>query len=83
MANPQQPELRRSEQVPALNPDAQEAELEARRDNRKREERRLVDPPPTESADSTGSDADGRPQDQPDLDAVAEQLGTADGRSSS
>lgn len=80
MANPQQPELRRSGQVPALNPDALEAELEARRRNRRREERRLEDPPPDSdgSPGSDGTDADGRPQDKPDPDAVAEQFGTAD-----
>ena len=71
MPNPQQPELRRSEQTPALTPDAIESELEA-------------DPnrptPPTDDAlnrpGQPDDGAEGRDQDKPDLDDVADQLGT-------
>lgn len=70
MANPQQPELRRSEQTPALSPDAIESELESAQ--------------PDLIGDDTPGPIDGPPradhdvddQDKPDLDDVAEQLGT-------
>lgn len=72
MANPQQPELRRSETTPTLTPDAIESELEAERQSVPGEDPSLADDrrPPAD-----GEQAD---QDKPDLDAVAEQLGTVD-----
>ena len=71
MANPQQPELRRSGQVPALNPNASEAELSAQK-------------PPSSDGRVGDVPAEQRPghhpdheQDKPDLDAFAERLGVA------
>ena len=71
MANPQQPELRRSGRVPALDPDASEAKLSAEA--------------PPEPGDTIGdAPEEQRPghrpekdQDKPDLDAFAERLGVA------
>lgn len=70
MSKPQQPELRRSERVPALSPDAMEAELEATPEID-------VDPPPPNGPDTDGPVADGTApvQDKPDLDEMAEALG--------
>lgn len=69
MAKPQQPELRRSGKVPALDPDATEAARSADR--------------PTDATPSEELPPDQRPghhpddeQDKPDLDAFAERLGT-------
>ncbi len=69
MSNPQQPEVRRSERVPALTPDASEAELSARTIP-------AVDSPdgPVPEAQRPGSPSGGAP-DTPDLDAFAERLG--------
>ncbi len=69
MANPQQPELRRSAKVPALDPDASESKLSA-------QDR------PTPGGNVGDVPEDQRPghhpdhdQDKPDLDAFAERLG--------
>lgn len=69
MANPQQPELRRSERIEALSPDATEALQHARR------------PPSTTSEhgpipeSNRAGHHDEHEQDKPDLDAFAERLG--------
>lgn len=69
MANPQQPELRRSERVPSLEPDATEAA-------------RSAQSPPSDSEADGPVPEDQRPghhpdheQDQPDAAAFAERLG--------
>lgn len=71
MAKPQQPELRRSERVPALDPDASEAVLSAE-----------TVPSPTDPDGPVPEEQ--RPghqpddvQDKPDMDAMAERLGIA------
>lgn len=71
MAKPQQPELRRSGKVPALDPDASESKLSAQ-------------PVPTVGDTVGDTPEDQRPghrpehdQDKPDLDAFAERLGVA------
>ncbi len=69
MPNPQQPELRRSGQVPALNPDASEGELAAQ--GRPSSDGR-VGPAPEEQRPGHHPDHE---QDKPDLDAFAERLG--------
>ena len=74
MANPQQPELRRSEQIPALSPDASEAELEARR-QRKRPSNPQVESPQSGNHSTHREPSGERAPDQPDPDAVAEQFG--------
>lgn len=70
MPNPQQPEVRRSERVPALDPDASEAVLSAQ------ESPPAVDSPdgpvPEEQRPGHRPEQD---QDKPDLDAMAERLG--------
>ena len=70
MPNPQQPEVRRSEKVPALDPDASEAVLSAQ-----------APLPAVDSPDGPVPE-DQRPghrpaqdQDKPDLDAMAKRLG--------
>lgn len=70
MPNPQQPEVRRSERVPALDPDASEAVLSAQ------------EPLPAVDSPDGPVPGDQRPghrpeqdQDKPDLDAMAERLG--------
>lgn len=68
MPNPQQPELRRSENVPALSPDAAAAEVEAR-ENASLSSQQNHRPP----RDDQGPD-----QDQPDLDDVADAHGVDD-----
>lgn len=69
MANPQQPELRRSGKVPDLDPDATEAVLSA-------EERpktsRARKPVPEEQQPGHHPDEE---QDKPDMEAFAERLG--------
>lgn len=69
MANPQQPELRRSGNVPALDPDASEAELSAR--DRPNTGGNVGDVPEEQRP---GHHPD-QEQDKPDLDAFAERLG--------
>ncbi len=71
MPNPQQPELRRSERVPALDPDASEAKLSAQRRNRRRPTAPNT-PVPDDQQPGHHPDHD---QDKPDLDAFAERLG--------
>lgn len=69
MAKPQQPELRRSERVPALSPDASEAELSAQSIPS------TTDPDapiPEEQRPGHDPEVD---QDKPDMDAMAERLG--------
>lgn len=69
MPNPQQEELRRSGNVPALNPDAVEAARAADRRIAENESRAPVPP------DQRPGHHPGRDQDKPDLDAFAEALG--------
>ena len=69
MAKPQQPELRRSERVPALSPDASEAELSAQSIPS------TTDPDaPVPDEQRPGHDLE-VDQDKPDMDAMAERLG--------
>lgn len=73
MANPQQPELRRSEQVPALHPDAMEAVLEAQGD-------KDLDAGASPSAGGVHEQPEDRgeaDQDKPDLDDFAAKFGIA------
>jgi hypothetical protein len=71
MAKPQQPELRRSARVPALDPDASEAELSGR-------DRPVSGPQvgdvPEEQRPGHHPEHE---QDKPDLDAFAARLGVA------
>ena len=72
MANPQQPEVRRSEKNPALSPDAIRARLEAQRNDRETAEL-LV-----EGLDATNGHTQAEPgqqQDQPDPDDFAQAFG--------
>lgn len=69
MAKPQQPELRRSGTVPALDPDATEAVLSAQDDPKTSGSR---GPVPAEQRPGHHPDDE---QDKPDLDAFAERLG--------
>ena len=71
MANPQQPELRRSERVPALDPDASEAELSGRRRPETTDRSGEI---PEEQRPGHRPDDE---EDKPDLDAFAERLGVA------
>jgi hypothetical protein len=69
MANPQQPELRRSGKVAALDPDATETDLTAHdRPKRKGGTRKV----PAEQRPGHHPEVE---QDKPDLDAFAERLG--------
>ena len=69
MAKPQQPELRRSERVPSLSPDASEAELSAQ------SVPATTDPDaPIPEEQRPGHDPE-FDQDKPDMDAMAERLG--------
>lgn len=70
MPNPQQPELRRSERVPALDPDATEAKLTAERKLREPTDPRA--PVPEHQRPGHHPDQD---QDKPDMDAFAARLG--------
>lgn len=71
MAKPQQPELRRSEQIPALSPDAIVSELEANHPDG------LEKPTGDEEFFRRPSTSDGAAnEDKPNLDDVADQLGT-------
>lgn len=75
MPKPQQPELRRSEQVPDLAPDAAEGEIEAQKVPDETVPGGPVPP------DQQPGASDDRPQDKPDPDAFAERLGvTGDDR---
>ena len=69
MAKPQQPELRRSGAVPALDPDATEAVLSAQDDPKVS---RSGGPVPDEQRPGHHPDDE---QDKPDLDAFAQRLG--------
>lgn len=69
MAKPQQPELRRSERVPALDPDASEAELSAQATPS------VTDPDGPVPAEQQPGHDHGPDEDQPPLDAMAERLG--------
>ena len=69
MAKPQQPELRRSGTVPALDPDATEAVLSAQDDPKTSSSR---GPVPDEQQRGHHPEDE---QDKPDLDAFAERLG--------
>lgn len=71
MAKPQQPELRRSGKVPALDPDATEAKRSADR------RRRTTDPDAPVPEDSRPGHHPEHDQDKPDLDRFAERLGVA------
>lgn len=71
MAKPQQPELRRSGRVPALDPDASEAKLSAQRTYRG------SDPDGPVPADQRPGHHPANEQDQPDLDKFAERMGIA------
>lgn len=71
MPNPQQPELRRSERVPALDPDATEAKLSAERRNR----RKPTEPRTPVPGDQQPGHHPDEDQDKPDMDAFAERLG--------
>ena len=70
MAKPQQPELRRSGRVPALEPDASESKLSAERPHRGSDPdgRRVPE-------DQRPGHHPDQEQDQPDLDKFAERLG--------
>lgn len=69
MAKPQQPELRRSGRVEALDPDATEAKRGA---DRRRKTTRPEAPVPEDNRPGHHPDRD---QDKPDLDRFAERLG--------
>lgn len=69
MANPQQPELRRSGKVAALDPDATETDLTAHQ--RPRSKGRTGTVPPEQRPGHHPEDE----QDKPDLDRFAERLG--------
>ncbi len=69
MANPQQPELRRSGRVPALDPDASEAKLSAQDQP---QTGGVVGDAPPEQQPGHHPEHD---QDQPDLDEFAARLG--------
>lgn len=71
MAKPQQPELRRSGKVPALDPDATEAKRSADR------RRTTTDPGGPVPEDQQPGHHPERDQDKPDLDRFAERLGVA------
>ena len=71
MPNPQQPELRRSGEVPALNPDAVEGELAA---HDRPSDNGPVGEIPDEQRPGHHPDHE---QDKPDLDAFAARLGVA------
>lgn len=71
MANPQQPELRRSGQVPALDPDASESQLSGQRTPQNGS---TVGEAPPEQQPGHRPDKD---QDKPDLDRFAARLGVA------
>lgn len=73
MANPQQPEVRRSENNPALSPDAMKAKLEAQEDGILKQEATPDAVKKQMAEQSTSPD-----QDQPDLDAVADSLGVTE-----
>lgn len=73
MAKPQQPELRRSGTVPALDPDATEAVLSAQDDPKTSTSR---GPVPTEQQPGHHPEDE---QDKPDLDAFAERFGIPTG----
>lgn len=73
MPNPQQPELRRSERVPALSPDAAEAEVDARPDRPLSSERT-----DDQTHEAPTPEHDTPEQDKPDLDDMAEALGIRD-----
>ncbi|HUG83820.1 MAG TPA: hypothetical protein VMM13_04605 [Euzebya sp.] len=70
MANPQQPELRRSEKTPHLTPDAIQGELEAKD---RPDSAGKTGPVPKANKPGSGS---GPVQDKPDLDDFAAKLGT-------
>lgn len=71
MSKPQQPELRRSGRVPALDPDASEAELSAR--GRPGRGTTIGDAP----ADQQPGHHPDHDEDKPDLDTFAERLGVS------
>lgn len=71
MANPQQPELRRSGETPSLTPDAVEGELDAR--SRPDPKGRTGPVPPANRAG--GPPPSGSDPDKPDLDRFAAKLG--------
>lgn len=72
MPKPQQPELRRSERVPDLAPEATQAVREAEASIDVSEP--VGDVPPEQRSD----DGDDSPEDKPDLDAFAERFGSVD-----
>jgi hypothetical protein len=75
MPNPQQPEVRRSERVPALDPDATEAVVTAERHEKGVAPAAPTDPDaPVPAEQRPGHDPE-RDQDKPPLDEVAERLG--------
>lgn len=69
MPNPQQAELRRSERIPSLTPDASEAALSAEKTPTPTDPRA-----PVPDEQRPGHDA-AHDQDKPDMDAMAERLG--------
>lgn len=69
MAKPQQPELRRSGRVPALDPDASEAKLSAERSYQS------SDPDGPVPEDQRPGHHPEHEQDKPDLDKFAERMG--------
>lgn len=69
MSNPQQPEVRRSEQTSSLSPDSIKGELEAH-DRPERGGHTGPVPPGNKALANSGPD-----QDQPDLDAFATKFG--------
>lgn len=69
MANPQQPELRRSGETPSLTPEAIEGELNAKR-GPGADDRTGTVPPENQPGQTSGSDPD-----KPDLDAFAAKYG--------
>lgn len=69
MAKPQQPELRRSERVPALDPDASESVLSAETVPSS------TDPDGPIPAEQRPGHRPEHEQDKPDMDAMAERLG--------
>jgi len=75
VSNPQQPELRRSETVPAMTPDASEAKIDAEKTPGAAGMTGRVDNVVPEDQLKTGP-APHEDQDQPDLDRFAESFGT-------
>ncbi len=75
MPNPQQPEVRRSERVPALDPDASEAVVTAERHEKGVAPADPTDPDAPVPDEQRPGHSPEHDEDKPPLDAVAERLG--------